>query len=386
MDWKSTRVDVMGKVFTLGQVKGGKLYHGSAVEFKSGDTLEPGHGKNFKQSINAVSFTSEYNRALHWARASSCPAHVYEIEPIGEVQIHRVGLADGGTSFVLWEGRSPKAKVIREVKLGTLIHKRTLHLGTWKNPLLYPKRAGTFDRSDLDAYDSELAQELYAIYDTILNNPVRDYVHPMNPYSEKRYFNFTFNALSHKLLPAVEKAAASLMGREGYVDSYLRTATSELRKAEQFGETEDYDIASKHLEIAFSTLHSALDRIRYATREAPQVRYAAKRENRIFYHVTETKNIPSILKQGLIPQIGPRSEMIGESIPAIYLFKDKLDVEDAVLNWLGDLVDEDESLSILKVKLPPNAVIHSDMGSDAFEVVCKTPIPPENIVVEKEGV
>jgi hypothetical protein len=141
----------------------------------------------------------------------------------------------------------------------------------WKNPLLYSKRAGTFDRGDLDAYDSELAQELYAIHDQILNNPVRDY-DPMNPYSEKRYFNFTFNALSHKLLPAVEKAANNLMGREGVADSNLRTAASELRKAERWGETETYDVASKHLEIAFSNLHSAIDKIRYATREVPQVR------------------------------------------------------------------------------------------------------------------
>ena len=142
---------------------------------------------------------------------------------------------------------------------------------SWHNPLLYSKRAGTFDQSDLDAYDSELAQDLYAIHDTILNNPVRDY-NPMSIYSEKRYFNFTFNALKNKLLPAVEAAAATLIGREGYVDSYIRTAGAELRKAERWGETEDYATAAANLETAFSALHSAIDRIRYATREVPKVR------------------------------------------------------------------------------------------------------------------
>jgi hypothetical protein len=141
----------------------------------------------------------------------------------------------------------------------------------WKNALLYSKRAGTFDRGDLDAYDSELAHDLYTIHDDILNNPVRDY-DPMNPYSVKRYFNYTFNAVSNKLVPAIEKASETLIGREGYVDSQIRTAEAELRKAERWAETEDYDTASAHLETAFSTLHVALDRLRYATRQVPKVR------------------------------------------------------------------------------------------------------------------
>lgn len=104
---------------------------------------------------------------------------------------------------------------------------------------------------------------------------------------------------------------------------------------------------------------------------------------KILFHVTETINVSNILKNGLIPQIGPRSEFIGETIPAIYLFKDILDAEDAIMNWLGDLVDEDVSLSILKVLLPKDAHIHSDMGSDMYEVVCRSPIPPENITIEQ---
>ena len=178
---------------------------------------------------------------------------------------------------------------------------------TWKNPLLYSKRAGTFDRSDLDAYDSELAQDLYAIHDSILNNPVRDY-DPLNHYSEKRYFNFTFSALNRRLLPAIEKAAPTLLGREGFIDLQIRIAKAELRKAEQFGETEDYATASMHLETAFSTLHTAIDRIRYATREVPQVRSlrpvpamvrVASEQLEDFWHITTPEAGEQIDEEGL---------------------------------------------------------------------------------------
>jgi hypothetical protein len=109
-------------------------------------------------------------------------------------------------------------------------------------------------------------------------------------------------------------------------------------------------------------------------------------KNKYMYHVTETSKVPDILKYGLIPQIGPRSEFIGETLPSIYLFKDILDVEDAVCNWLGDEFDANVNLSLLKVFLPKNAIIHSDIGADMYEVVCRTPIPPENISILKTDI
>ena len=41
----------------------------------------------------------------------------------------------------------------------------------------------------------------------------------------------------------------------------------------------------------------------------------------MMYHVTPAKNLASIKKHGLICEIGPRSQKIGEPISAIYLLK-----------------------------------------------------------------
>ena len=38
------------------------------------------------------------------------------------------------------------------------------------------------------------------------------------------------------------------------------------------------------------------------------------------YHVTEKKNLKSILADGLKPSIGPRSQDLGEAKEAIYFF------------------------------------------------------------------
>lgn len=144
----------------------------------------------------------------------------------------------------------------------------------WKNALLYPKRSGYLDRRDLDAYDSELAQDLYAIHDIIINNPVRDYDRS-NPLAENRYFNYTFNVLSNKLLPAIEKASKGLIGHEEKekIDYKIITAQVKLQEAKICIETGNCgNKATLYLEEAFSSLHSAIDIIRYATRETPPVR------------------------------------------------------------------------------------------------------------------
>jgi Rifampin ADP-ribosyl transferase len=107
---------VQGKDFTCGQVRGGKLYHGTKSSLPEGTTLKPGHGKNFKQSGEVVSMTSEVGRALMWAqKAGATEPHVYEVEPIGPVTLRRVCPADYGKSFDLLEIVAPEARVLREV-------------------------------------------------------------------------------------------------------------------------------------------------------------------------------------------------------------------------------------------------------------------------------
>ncbi len=59
------------------------------------------------------------------------------------------------------------------------------------------------------------------------------------------------------------------------------------------------------------------------------------------------------MDNGLIPQIGERSALIGES-EGIFLFPSKEDMNTALEQWLLEEFDEDEPLIVLKVFLPEN--------------------------------
>jgi len=97
----------------------------------------------------------------------------------------------------------------------------------------------------------------------------------------------------------------------------------------------------------------------------------------IFYHVTPTRNLSSILKHGLQPDIGVRSRRIKEKIPAIYLFDNLNSIEDALSSWMEVEFDEDEELSLLKITLPSN-IRAEDTG---FEYAVYENIPKKYIKV-----
>lgn len=94
------------------------------------------------------------------------------------------------------------------------------------------------------------------------------------------------------------------------------------------------------------------------------------------FHVTPVSNLPAILVEGLQPSIGPRSALLGESQPAVYLFQTRSDVENALMGWLGDELDEEEvaiiQLSALECWHPAEAA--RGQGAD-FELVILRPIP-----------
>lgn len=70
------------------------------------------------------------------------------------------------------------------------------------------------------------------------------------------------------------------------------------------------------------------------------------------FHVTPISNLESIMKNGLIPQAGERSEKLEED-PGVFLFPTYDDCENALFNWLGEEFDElDEEVVTLKVELP----------------------------------
>lgn len=101
-----------------------------------------------------------------------------------------------------------------------------------------------------------------------------------------------------------------------------------------------------------------------------------------YYHVTTERASRKILVNGLSPRTGKRSKILGEPVPAIYLFKSVDEAEDAVMNWLGDEFNENAVLVLLEVKVPSDFGIVKEEGQ--FEAKSTTPIPARYIKLVKE--
>lgn len=97
---------------------------------------------------------------------------------------------------------------------------------------------------------------------------------------------------------------------------------------------------------------------------------------RTLYHVTPAANLPAILKQGLVPAIGPRSADLGETAPGIYTFANLMDLDGA--DWLVDAFENDEALAVLELRVAPDAPQHPGAG---FEVVLAAPVPATAMTV-----
>lgn len=95
-----------------------------------------------------------------------------------------------------------------------------------------------------------------------------------------------------------------------------------------------------------------------------------KEQTNYLYHVTPKKNLSSIEKHGILPSDASDKK-------AIYLFKDKTEAEDALMNWLGDKFDENEDLAILTIDPKNLTIVPSSVG---YEVISYNPIPAQNIV------
>lgn len=73
--------------------------------------------------------------------------------------------------------------------------------------------------------------------------------------------------------------------------------------------------------------------------------------------------------------IGPRSAAVGEPVPGVYLFSSREAVETALLNWLGEEL-EDEAIVILQIS-PTGLLLQSFCG---FELVSESHIDAKNVV------
>lgn len=100
-----------------------------------------------------------------------------------------------------------------------------------------------------------------------------------------------------------------------------------------------------------------------------------------YFHITPTTNLDSILKNGLVPAIGPRSKLIKETEPAIYLFTSVASAEDALSSWLGENLPKDPVtlLRLSNVKIDESWNIASSLAG--YEKVSTEIIYPKNIEV-----
>ncbi len=99
-----------------------------------------------------------------------------------------------------------------------------------------------------------------------------------------------------------------------------------------------------------------------------------------FYHVTPARNLKRIKAEGLVPKRGPRSRRLGEPGPSIYLFSSLEEVDNALMNWLGEEFGEDTQLAVLQITPPPGVQFTPSRGAE-WEVQTNQPIPPEYIRV-----
>jgi len=90
------------------------------------------------------------------------------------------------------------------------------------------------------------------------------------------------------------------------------------------------------------------------------------------YHVTYKANLSSIRSKGILPQI-PK-DMNDEK--AIYLFKTREDVENALMNWLGDRFEDDDKLVLLTVDITGL----NCKDTVEYEWACTDLISPDRII------
>lgn len=105
-------------------------------------------------------------------------------------------------------------------------------------------------------------------------------------------------------------------------------------------------------------------------------------ETRSFYHVTPSRNLKKIAREGLRVRQGARSRKLGEG-KGIFLFPTRLMAEEATANWLGDEFADGTKLALLKVVVPEGVeVVHDE--SVGYESRVETDVPKENVYVLSE--
>jgi len=94
-----------------------------------------------------------------------------------------------------------------------------------------------------------------------------------------------------------------------------------------------------------------------------------------YYHITPTKNVKSIMRNGLQPSI-PKDM---NDVEGVYLFVSVEAAEEALMNWLGDRFDEDEDLTMLKVD--SSGVTSTSQKNAEYEIIANNKIEPQFVSI-----
>jgi len=102
---------------------------------------------------------------------------------------------------------------------------------------------------------------------------------------------------------------------------------------------------------------------------------------RTLFHVTPLSNVASILKNGLLPQLGERSQQLEDEKEGVFMFSDYESCEHALWNWLGEEFEElEEELMTLKIELPLDFPLDQKVE---WELIARKTIHPKYISIYK---
>lgn len=102
------------------------------------------------------------------------------------------------------------------------------------------------------------------------------------------------------------------------------------------------------------------------------------------YHITETKNVESIMSHGLMPALGALSSDAVETQPRIYLFDSIDSINHAYWFW-EEMEDKDTPLTLLTVASAGLDLTPTFDGSDvSWEWSASRRIPPTSITINPD--
>ena len=102
---------------------------------------------------------------------------------------------------------------------------------------------------------------------------------------------------------------------------------------------------------------------------------------RTLFHVTPISNVKSILKDGLLPQLGERSQQVEDEKEGVFMFSNYESCEHALCNWLGEEFEElEEELITLKIELANEFPLEQETE---WEMISRKTIDPKYISLYK---